>query len=114
MGQPYLLFESFVTAALECCCRGVGVTICCPGPIATGTDGKLRNVYGASALVQHAETSAAVKKRMDPARTAAWIGAAAYHGLDEAWISKQPVLALSAPPARVSPLHDVSRTQLSP
>ena len=58
----------------------MGVTICCPGPIATGNDGKPRSVYGASGLVQQAETSAAAKKRLDPAATAAWIGAAAYHG----------------------------------
>ena len=74
----------------------MGVTICCPGPIATGNDGKPRGVYGASGLVQQVETSAAAKKRLDPAATAAWIGAAAYHGLDEAWISRQPVLFLSA------------------
>lgn len=76
--------------------RGVGVTICCPGPIATGNDGKPRSVYGASGRVDHAETSAGGKKRLDPAAAAAWIGSAAYHGLDEAWISRQPVLFLSA------------------
>lgn len=94
-----LLQQYMVRARSECGCRGVGVTICCPGPIATGNDGKPRTVYGASGAVQQAETAAAALKRLDPAATAAWIGAAAYHGLDEAWISRQPVLFLSTPPA---------------
>lgn len=35
-------------------CRGVGATICCPGPLATGGDGKPRLVYGPRGLIQQA------------------------------------------------------------
>jgi hypothetical protein len=32
-------------------CRNVGATVCCPGPLATGTDGKPRVVYGPGGLI---------------------------------------------------------------
>ena len=74
-------------------CRGLGVTICCLGPIATGTDDQPRNVYGGSGL-QPASDSA--NNRLSATEAAAWVGAAAHHGLERAWISKQPVLSLGA------------------
>ena len=40
-------------------CRGVGATICCPGPLATGGDGKPRLVYGPKGLIQQAATGEA-------------------------------------------------------
>ncbi len=42
------------------------------------------------------DTSAA-SKRLDPKFTAAWIVAAAHHGVREARIARQPILLLSAP-----------------
>ncbi len=34
--------------------RNVGATVCCPGPLATGLDGKTRIVYGSSGLISQA------------------------------------------------------------
>ena len=61
-------------------CRGVGATVCCPGPLATGLDGKPRLVYGANGLIMQASTGMS-KKRVTPARAAALIARAAYHRL---------------------------------
>lgn len=72
------------------------MTICSPGPVATGSADAPRVVYGAAGLMHtHTATSAAGKSRMQTERVAEWVGAAAYHGLEECRISKQPVLALS-------------------
>lgn len=61
-------------------CRGVGATLCCPGPLATGLDGKPRMVYGANGLVTQAATGMS-KKRVSTARAAELITRAAYHCL---------------------------------
>ena len=42
-----------LTAAV---CRGVGATVCCPGPLATGLDGKPRVVYGPGGLITQVRT----------------------------------------------------------
>ncbi|KAI7846257.1 hypothetical protein COHA_000237 [Chlorella ohadii] len=72
---------------------GVGATICCPGPLATGGDGKPRLVYGPKGLIQQAATGMS-KKRVGTARAADLIARAAYHKLDECWIAYHPVLLL--------------------
>ncbi len=72
-------------------CRGLGVTVCCLGPITTGTPGQPRYVYGASSLEP---TTDSTKGRLTVDAAAAWVAAAAHHGVDRTWISKQPVLSL--------------------
>lgn len=41
-------FQSMATELSE---RGLGATVCCPGPLATGGDGKPRMVYGPDGLI---------------------------------------------------------------
>jgi len=72
--------------------RGVDVTLCCPGPIATGADGAPRNIFGAAGRIVHNNTGAA--QRIAPGRAAALVIAAMAHGLDECWIARQPVLGV--------------------
>lgn len=75
-------------ASLPCTtagCRGVGATVCCPGPLATGLDGKPRVVYGASGLIMQANTGMS-KKRVSAGRAAELIARAAYHGLGGLWL----------------------------
>ncbi|EFN55180.1 hypothetical protein CHLNCDRAFT_134329 [Chlorella variabilis] len=83
----------FASMASELSDRGVGATVCCPGPLATGLDGKPRVVYGASGLIMQANTGMS-KKRVSAGRAAELIARAAYHGLDECWIAYHPVLLL--------------------
>jgi hypothetical protein len=76
------------------------VTVCYPGPIATGEPGTPRSVYGPEGLITEHEERGGKKSRMNPARVAELIVRATYHGLDTAWIAKHPVLLLGdAPPA---------------
>jgi len=73
------------------------VTIACPGPIATGTDDKPRVIFGAEG-VQAPPAPGAPKRsskgRLAPRRCAELVLAAAAHGVDEAWLSRHPVLLL--------------------
>ena len=72
--------------------RRITVTICCPGPVATGSPDQPRSIYGGTGLVaSHSRDS---KKRMSPARVAELIGSATYHKLDECWIARHPVLLM--------------------
>ena len=50
-GPPCL---TLVILLARCACRNVGATVCCPGPLATGLDGKTRIVYGSSGLISQA------------------------------------------------------------
>lgn len=50
----------------------------------------------AGMITKQQETSAGGTKRLEPQSVAAWIVAAAHHGVGEAWIAKQPILLLSA------------------
>lgn len=82
----------FVQLCGSCSFRGVGVTICCPGPIGTGSEETPRVIYGAEGLIsQH---SADTKGRLSPARCAQLIANAMAHGVNECWIAKHPVLAI--------------------
>eukprot|EP00850_Spirogloea_muscicola_P014565 SM000105S13910 [mRNA] locus=s105:334606:337719:- [translate_table: standard] len=64
----------FRTLRYEVCKQGVGVTILCPGPIAASAE---------------PDTD---KTRMTVERCAELITAATGHGVEEAWISRHPVL----------------------
>lgn len=72
---------------------GVGATVCCPGPLATGGGGKPRMVYGPNGQIEQAATGMS-KNRVSAEKAAELIAAAAYHKLDEAWIAFHPVLLL--------------------
>lgn len=76
------------------CGRGVTVTIACPGPIATGTEGTPRNVFSAEGLTAKHEERGGAKKRLSPPRVAELIARAAYNRLDTCWIARHPVLLL--------------------
>lgn len=78
-------------------CRGVLVTMCHPGPIATGAKGQVRSLYGSEGLLRAPEPEAESGKRLDPGRVAELIIRATYHGLDSCWIAKHPVLLLGEP-----------------
>ncbi|PNW86961.1 hypothetical protein CHLRE_02g103100v5 [Chlamydomonas reinhardtii] len=86
------LYGYFSTLATEVSDTGVGVTMCCPGPVATGSEETPRVVYGANGRIVQNNTGAS--NRLDPARAAQLIASAAAHGVDEAWIAKHPVLAV--------------------
>ena len=75
--------------------RGVSVTLCQPGPIATGVQGQVRSLYGSNGLLtESTESDAELQKRHSPGRVAELILRATYHGLDSCWIAKHPVLLL--------------------
>ena len=75
-------------------CRGVTVTIACPGPVATGSEATPRNVFSSQGLTAKHEERGGSKNRLSPARVAALIARAAYNRLDMCWIAKHPVLLL--------------------
>ena len=77
-------------------CRGIRVTMCHPGPIATGVTGQVRSLYGSQGLLTEVEDQAKVKQRQSPQRVASLVLTAAYHGLDTCWIAQHPVLLLGA------------------
>ena len=83
----------FLSVASELAGSGVGVTVCCPGPLATGGDGKPRVVYGRDGLIQQAATGMSSRRVSAPA-AAQLLATAAYHGLDECWIAYHPVLLM--------------------
>ena len=78
-------------------CRGITVSMCHPGPIATGTVGQVRSLYGSDGLLTELEDQAKVKQRQSPQRVAQLILRAVYHELDSCWISQHPVLLLGKP-----------------
>ncbi|KAG2484642.1 hypothetical protein HYH03_016595 [Edaphochlamys debaryana] len=86
------LYGYFSTLATELADTNVHVTICCPGPVATGSAETPRVVYGPNGRIVQNNTGSS--NRHDPARTAELIASAAAHGVDEAWIARHPVLAV--------------------
>lgn len=72
------------------------MTIACPGPIATGTEGTPRNMFGAEALTAKHEERGGARKRLVPPRVAELIARAAYNRADVTWIARHPVLLLGA------------------
>lgn len=89
------LFGYFSSLATEVAATRVGVTICCPGPMATGSDATPRVIFGATGRIVHNNTGVS-SSRMDPGKAALYIAAAALEGLDECWIARHPVLAIGA------------------
>lgn len=85
------LYGYFSSLAAEISDTGVGVTICCPGPIATGSETTPRVVYGADGLIVQNNTGRS-NNRLAPQRCAELIANAMAHKLDECWISRHPVL----------------------
>ena len=83
----------FSSVASELADSGVGATVCCPGPLATGGDGKPRVVYGSQGLIFQANTGMS-KKRVSAVRAAELIATAAYYKMDEVWIAYHPVLLM--------------------
>ncbi|KAK6144959.1 hypothetical protein DH2020_021779 [Rehmannia glutinosa] len=69
----------FHTLRSELCRKGIKVTVVCPGPVKTSTS---------------SEASTSGQKRVSSERCAELTIIAASHGLKEAWISYQPVLAV--------------------
>lgn len=75
-------------------CRGITVTLACPGPVATGTEETPRNIFSSEGLTAKHEERGGSKKRLSPTRVAQLIARAAYNGLDMCWIAKHPVLLI--------------------
>ena len=85
----------FASLATEICDRGVGVTVCCPGPVSSGSDVPVtRSVFGPSGMITRTEEPKA-KGKTNPKRYAQLVANAAAHGVDECWIAKHPVLAVA-------------------
>ena len=77
--------------------RGVGVSICCPGPIIT-QEGVTRNVFGPRGpIVDSKRITQKSSSHMQSHRVAELIIQAAYHKVDKCWIAKHPVLLIGAP-----------------
>ena len=86
------LYGYFASLATEVCDRDVGITICCPGPVGSGSDVPVeRSVYGPEGMITRTEEPRA-KGKVHPKRYAQLVANAAAHGVDECWIAKHPVL----------------------
>lgn len=84
----------FASVASELADKGITVTVCCPGPIATGTDeNKPRSVYGSDGLVLQSTTGMNTK-RISPQLAAELILKAVHHRVHECWIAYHPVLLI--------------------
>lgn len=70
------------------------MSLCCPGPAATGSAQHPRSIYSGTGLITTASTDKGSSKRMAPARVAQLIGKAAYYKVDECWIARHPVLLM--------------------
>ncbi|XP_027350336.1 dehydrogenase/reductase SDR family member 7 isoform X2 [Abrus precatorius] len=77
--SKYALNGYFHTLRSELCQKGIRVTVVCPGPIETSNNSAAK---------------ASSEKRVSSERCAELTIIAATHGLKEAWISYQPVLAV--------------------
>ena len=84
----------FASLATEVCDRGVGVTVCCPGPVSSGSEVPVtRSVFGPSGMITRNEEPKP-KGKINPKRYAQLVANAAAHEVDECWIAKHPVLAV--------------------
>ncbi len=84
------------------------MTIACPGPTATGSEGTPRNVFSADGLTAKHEARGGAKKRLPPPRVAELIARAAYNRADVAWIARHPVLLLGESRSRKPTDHSLS------
>lgn len=82
----------FDTLRLVVAGRGVGVTIICPGPVQS--QGSV-NAFTDTANGVVGEHKVEDGKKMTGARCAELIAGATAHNLDEAWVSRQPILAFT-------------------
>uniref|UniRef100_A0A7S0UUM4 NAD(P)-binding protein n=1 Tax=Polytomella parva TaxID=51329 RepID=A0A7S0UUM4_9CHLO len=82
----------FATLASELADSPVKITIVLPGPVASPEAS--RTVYGNDGL-KEIPVDPAAKGRLPLDRAVQHIAAAIAHGVDEAWISKHPVLAMA-------------------
>ena len=97
VGKTACFSVTYLNASLTssyCCCRGVTVTICCPGPVATGSPEQPRAIYNGTGLITASSSDKGSSKRMSPPRVAELIGKATYHRVDECWIARHPVLLM--------------------
>ena len=70
------------------------MSLCCPGPAATGSAKQPRSIYDGTGLITTATNDKESSKRMVPARVAELIAKAAYYKVDECWIARHPVLLM--------------------
>lgn len=70
----------------------MGVTICCPGPVAALIPGSPRMVWGAKEMIL--APIARSSSKMPLRRCVSLIATAAAHGLEEVWIARHPILAV--------------------
>ena len=95
----------FASLRSELAGSGVGVTVVCPGPVATGAPGQPRVTFGAtlgtSALgggksdaAGHHAAGTPEKARLSLREATAWTLAAGAHGVREAWVARHPILLL--------------------
>ncbi|KAL6577953.1 hypothetical protein OROMI_010281 [Orobanche minor] len=82
--SKYAVNGYFHTLRSELCRRGIKVTVVCPGPVKTS----------ARSEASTSEQKGSSEKRVSSERCAELTIIAASHGLKEAWISYQPVLAV--------------------
>jgi hypothetical protein len=74
-------------------CRGIGVTIVCPGPVAPPVgEASTRSLYGPKGAIQRQEVLD--PKRMPASRAAVLIANAMAAGVSECWLARQPVLLM--------------------
>ncbi|CAI5513094.1 unnamed protein product [Closterium sp. Naga37s-1] len=94
----HALHGYFNTLRYEAVQHGVAVTLVCPGPIATegSAEGAIKSASKPSADQAHAAAAGEDEKdsRMPASRCAELIVSAAAWRLEEAWISRHPVLLL--------------------
>ena len=73
--------------------RGIGVTIVCPGPVASPVgEASTRSLFGPKGPIQRHEVPDS--KRMPASRAAQLIANAMAAGVSECWLAQQPVLLM--------------------
>ena len=82
----------FLSLSSELSARGIYATVVCPGPIHSD-ESEARMVYGKDGLIPQKNTSNS-KKRVPVKVVASLVAKAAYHKLDECWISNHPILLM--------------------
>jgi len=87
--SKYAIQGWFDALRLEVCDRGVRVCLACPGPVSTPIEASaFTNTVGGV----RGKSTEALESKMPVARCVKFMLAALTHGVDEAWISGQPVL----------------------
>lgn len=82
----------FLSLSSELSSRGIYSTVVCPGPIHSD-ESEARMVYGKDGLIPQKNTSNS-KKRVSVKVVAHLVAKAAYHRMDECWISNHPILLM--------------------